>query len=99
MAKVNLSLRTQDEHLEKAKRIINQLKKSFGEDSVEVSDDFKFWVEITVNETMGYVHHIADSYYLHIFRNGNTIAGSVENKHYDQVDIDINDIDTIYLLG
>ena len=100
MFKVNLTLRTaNEEEKNKAKRVVNQLRKAFGEESVVVDSDWDWGVEISVKETMGYVHHIANDYYLHVFRSTATVEGSGENKVDTQVDIDIVDIDTIYSLG
>lgn len=100
MSKVNFTLKTRDEEQNaQTLDVLKQLREVFGEESVEIFGNWDLWVDIYVKETMGYVRETIDGYGLHIFRTSATIEGSGENKRYIEMDILLENIETIYSLG
>lgn len=86
---VYLTLRTA-ENKSNAEKIINELKETFGEGSIDVSKDYGDWQPVRINDAGGWIC-INDLGFngksrIHIFRKDTKL----------QYDIALDDIDTIY---
>ena len=86
---VYLTLRTA-ENKSTAEKIIVELKETFGEGSINVSEDYGDWQPVRINDASGWVGINDISFNgesrIHIFRQNTELT----------YDIKLNDIDTVY---